>query len=731
MIFNKRTLFILTKSVILGYLVISNCFAIDNPNDTDLIIEGESLENTIDKQIKASGNAVLIKSGKRIEADTIIFDQISNQLEANGNVKLKSGNTLITGQQLTLDVDESVGEIPEATFDTDTTNQSSINQSIRGYASKLSIQGENKTTLNNAEITTCEVGKTDWFIKGSEINIDNKTKSVDAANARMEFKGVPIMYSPKVNFSFNNERKSGFLSPTWGTTTRSGFQLRAPYYFNIAPNQDATLTPRYMGKRGLQIGGQYRYLNDNSAGEANVEFLNNDYMTNQERYLLNLKHKQKFTNNFSGFYNYQKVSDNDYFADMSSLVSRTSRVILPQEFGLDYTFSGWNSGLRVQKFQSLTTSSPYEKLPQIFLNRSDEFMGVSSSSKFEYTEFDANNSHNKFISTDLKPLGYSDGDFKPTGTRFVYNQAFTMAIIENSFSYVKPKISLNYRNYDINHGATSTSESMLIPTASIDSGLFFDRTMNFFGNSLTQTLEPRAFYSYTPFHNQSMLPVYDTRLMDLNLYNIFSESQFIGSDRIEDTNQLTTGLTSRILDSSGIERVALTFAQRFYLSDRNVLNDPLYSSAGSSLERSSSDFIFGANARITKDLTFRSMTQYNPEQNSSKRVAYGFKYNPQAGKLLKFDYRFIEFPSTNETRLKQFNLAGQWPLGQGYYAIGRYNFDLETSKVDGIFRRSRIRCRMLEFKSSFTSPFVSNGTRSELYSLVSVRTRRSWKHWFR
>jgi LPS-assembly protein len=681
MIFNKRTLFILTKSVILGYLVISNCFAIDNPNDTDLIIEGESLENTIDKQIKASGNAVLIKSGKRIEADTIIFDQISNQLEANGNVKLKSGNTLITGQQLTLDVDESVGEIPEATFDTDTTNQASINQSIRGYASKLSIEGENKTTLNNAEITTCEVGKTDWFIKGSEINIDNKSKSVDATNARMEFKGVPIMYSPKVNFSFNNERKTGFLSPTWGTTTRSGFQVKTPYYFNIAPNQDATVTPRYMGKRGLQMGGQYRYMTDNSKGEANAEFLNNDYMTNEQRYLLNLKHKHNFTNNFSGFYNYQKVSDNDYFADMSSLVANTSRVILPQEFGLDYSFSGWNSGLRVQKFQSLTTSSPYEKLPQIFFNRSDEFMGVNSTSNFEYTEFDANNSHNKFVSTDLKPLGYSDGDFKPTGSRFVYNQAFTMAIIENSFSYVKPKISLNYRNYDINHGATSTSESLFIPTASVDSGLYFDRTVNFLGNSLTQTLEPRAFYSYTPFHNQSMLPVYDTRLMDLNLYNIFSESQFIGSDRIEDTNQLTTGLTSRILDSTGIERIALTFAQRFYLSDRNVLNDPLYSSAGSSLERSSSDFIFGANARITKDLSFRSMTQYNPEQNSSKRVAYGFKYNPQPGKLLKFDYRFIEFPSTNETRLKQFNLAGQWPLGKGYYAIGRYNFDLDNSKV--------------------------------------------------
>ena len=211
--------------------------------------------------------------------------------------------------------------------------------------------------------------------------------------------------------------------------------------------------------------------------------------------------------------------------------------------------------------------------------------------------------------------------------------------------------------------------------------MFFDRTFNFFGNNLTQTLEPRAFYSYTPFHDQSMIPIYDTRLMDLNMYNIFSENQFIGYDRIQDSNQITTGLTSRFIDSNSIERLSLTFAQRFYLTDRRVLNDPLYSNASSSLESASSDFLFGANARITKDLTFRTMTQYNPEQSSTKRVQYGFKYNPNPGKLLRFDYRFIENASTNETRLKQANISGQWPLGKGYYAIGRYNFDLDNSKV--------------------------------------------------
>lgn len=673
--------FIFTIIVFFGCLHASFVFAIDNPNDTDLIIEGETLENIVDKQIKAKGDAILIKSGKRIEADQIVFDQISNELEADGNVKLKSGNQLITGEKLFLNVDDSIGEIPNATFDSDTENKSAINQSIRGFAEKLSILGSNKTSLEGAEITTCEVGKTDWFIKGTKIDVDNKTKTVDVTNARMEFKGVPILYSPKVNFSFNNQRKSGFLSPTWGTTTKSGFQVKTPYYFNIAPNKDATITPRYMGKRGLQIGGQYRYLGDNHSGEANVEFLNNDYMTNEERYLLNLKHKQKFSDNFSGFYKYQKVSDNDYFADMSSLVSRTSRVILPQEFGLDYRIGGWNTGLRVQKFQSLTTKSPYEKLPQVFMNRSDEFYGIQSSSRFELTQFDANNQRNKFVSGDLLPKGYVVGDFKPTGSRFVYNQEFQTTLHENSYSYIRPKLSLNFRHYDVNHGALSNNESFVIPTTSIDSGMFFDRKFNFFGSNLTQTLEPRAFYSYTPFHNQSMIPIYDTRLMDLNMYNIFSENQFIGYDRIQDSNQITTGLTSRFIDSDSVERLSLTFAQRFYLSDRQVLNDPLYSNAGSSLETASSDFLFGANAKLTKDLAFRAMSQYNPEQSSTKRVQYGFKYNPNPGKLLRFDYRFIENAATNQTRLKQANISGQWPLGKGYYAIGRYNFDLDNSKV--------------------------------------------------
>jgi LPS-assembly protein len=168
--------------------------------------------------------------------------------------------------------------------------------------------------------------------------------------------------------------------------------------------------------------------------------------------------------------------------------------------------------------------------------------------------------------------------------------------------------------------------------------------------------------------------------MDLNMYNVFSDNQFIGYDRIQDTNQLTSGLTTRFVDSNSIERLSLTFAQRFYFSDRRVLADPLFSNPNSTLESASSDFLFGANAKLTNDLTFRTLTQYNPEQSSTKRLQYGFKYNPHDGKILRFDYRLIEDAAINETRLKQVNLSGQWPIGRGYFLLGRHNFDLQESR---------------------------------------------------
>jgi len=308
-------------------------------SDGDLLIEGDSLENNLDRKLKASGNAILKKAGKTINADLIEYDQVSDEVYAIGDVSIEDGGTKLTGSSLELSIKEGVGIIPNASFSSSMKNSNSLfNNTLRGKAEILFLEGGDKKRLKNASITTCESGQDDWFIKASEIEINDSSKTVNAKDAKLEFKGIPILYSPIVNFSFNNERKSGFLSPSLGTTSRSGFESSIPYYFNLSPTSDATLTPRYLGKRGAQIQGEYRYLNESYSGTNNLEYLPSDKASDKDnRYYAKLHHQQKITKDLNGGFRIEKVSDDNYFSDMSSLISVTSTVNLPQEAYLNYS----------------------------------------------------------------------------------------------------------------------------------------------------------------------------------------------------------------------------------------------------------------------------------------------------------------------------------------------------------------------------------------------------------
>ena len=271
-------------------------------SDDTLLIEGDSLENTLDRKLKATGNAVLKKNGRTINADLIEYDQVSDELYAIGNMSIQAGGSKLTGSSLELSVKDNIGVIPNASFSSTLDGTSNMfNNTLRGKAKVLFLEGEDKKRLQNASITTCEVGQDDWFIKASEIEINDSSKIIAAKNAKLEFKGVPILYSPLLNFSFNNDRKSGFLTPSIGTTSRSGFESSIPYYFNLSPTSDATLTPRYFGKRGLQMQGEYRYLDKNYSGITNLEHMNKDKSTDKEnRYYAKIHHKQNLTENISG-----------------------------------------------------------------------------------------------------------------------------------------------------------------------------------------------------------------------------------------------------------------------------------------------------------------------------------------------------------------------------------------------------------------------------------------------
>ena len=647
--------------------------SIEDLSENDILIEGDSLESILDRKLRASGNALISKGNQSITADFIEYDQISEELYAKGQITITTPDLELKGSELEMSLAENTGSIANGSFvaNINENTSSRFNKELRGTATKIFLEGEDKKKLENAKVTTCDAGQNEWFITSDETIIDQSSGNIKAKHATLTLKGVPIMYSPYVDFSTTSQRKSGWLLPTAGSTTTSGFETSIPYYFNLSPTHDATLTSRYMEKRGLQFDGEFRYLSKNYKGTSEIQYLNKDRDADiDNRYLLDIKHQHNFGNGFSGTVEYEKVksNDNNYFADMSTSIAVTSQVSLRQTAHLDYIKTDDSSdikgSLKVQEFQNLTSASPYELKPSFNLSykkdwedKADQSLFLQTSADFSYDQFDTGNNAAKNIAT---------------GSRIASTPSVSFPM-EASFGFLKPKMIANLRHYDLDDASTS-QKSLAIPTVSLDSGLYLDRPFKLSGYNFTQTLEPRIFYTYTPYEDQSDIPYFDTSLNELNTTTIFQENQFSGKDRVMDTNAITTALTTRVIDDSGYDWMLLTMGQRFYLSDRKVLEEDRY--ANSSYKGDKSDFLVGAQANLTKSLRLTSDYEYNFSEDTTNKFTAAARFRPEPGKVLNASYRMVLNPSSGKYDVKQYLLSGQWPLSSGWSALASYNYDI-------------------------------------------------------
>ena len=647
--------------------------SIEDLSENDILIEGDSLESILDRKLRASGNALISKGNQSITADFIEYDQISEELYAKGQITITTPDLELKGSELEMSLVENTGSIANGSFvaNINENTPSRFNKELRGTATKIFLEGEDKKKLENAKVTTCDAGQNEWFITSDETIIDQSSGNIKAKHATLSLKGVPIMYSPYVDFSTTSQRKSGWLLPTAGSTTTSGFETSIPYYFNLSPTHDATLTSRYMEKRGLQFDGEFRYLSKNYKGTSEIQYLNKDRDADiDNRYLLDIKHQHNFGNGFSGTVEYEKVksNDNNYFADMSTSIAVTSQVSLRQTAHLDYKKTDDSSdiegSLKVQEFQNLTSASPYELKPSFNLSykkdwedKADQSLFLQTGADFSYDQFDTGNNAAKNIAT---------------GSRIASTPSVSFPM-EASFGFLKPKMIANLRHYDLDDASTS-QKSLAIPTVSLDSGLYLDRPFKLSGYNFTQTLEPRIFYTYTPYEDQSDIPYFDTSLNELNTTTIFQENQFSGKDRVMDTNAITTALTTRVIDDSGYDWMLLTMGQRFYLSDRKVLEEDRY--ANSSYKGDKSDFLVGAQANLTKSLKITSDYEYNFSEDTTNKFTAAARFRPEPGKVLNASYRMVLNPSSGKYDVKQYLLSGQWPLSSGWSALASYNYDI-------------------------------------------------------
>ena len=640
-------------------------------------IEGDSLETLLDRKMKAKGNAILKKGNKTIKAEVIEYDQISEKLITQGNTSIDLEKISLSGTKLNYRLSDQTGKMEDVTFNikSDKKEETIVQKGIqvtkryydfRGDAKAIFFEGENKTKLESSRLTTCEVDSNDWYIKSKNMEIDTKKDQVKASHASLDFKGVPIFYMPSTSFSLNKNRQSGFLSSTFGTTSKSGFEFRVPYYFNISPNMDATLTARYLGKRGPLADGEFRYLTENYSGFNQLQYMNHDQSSGQDnRYYVKLDHRHKFNNGWSASYNYQKVSDDTYFSDLATMIQVTSVVNLPQRANINYAGDTWKFNALTEKYQTLTdaSNSPYQRLPQLDLSGRKDFDSYILDFKSQWAYFDRDE---KFTST------YTDAQ-KITGSRLTLTPGITVPFTE-TYGYIKPKLSANVRSYNLNNSSVSNKD-ILTPIVSVDSGMYFDRTVNLLNQNFTNTLEPRLFYVYIPYKGQSALPNFDTGLADLNMQTLFSENQYNGQDRINDANQLTASITSKFLDKNGKERLSGVVAQRYYFADRKIFGTEL------DAKKANSDIFMGGTARLANSMNLDAMFQYDPTSSKLLRSTLSSRYNPEPGKMLNLSYRMIDNVSDNTQDLKVFNAAGQWPLGNRFYSIARYNYDLKTSQT--------------------------------------------------
>lgn len=622
-------------------------------------IDAQSIEGVSELEITARGQAELQRDDLTVFSEFLRFNQEFGRVEADGGVRFLRGEDRFFGPRLRYNTQDDTGvfEAPTYLLRGETTT-------MRGKAERLEFLGKDRIRLVQGTFTTCEPGKEDWRFEAGELEIDNEKQVGTVRNGRLKFFDTTLLPLPYGSFSLDNQRKSGFLAPGYSHTSRRGLELAAPYYWNLAPERDLTITPSFMSKRGTQLKTDFRYMDRTYSGDLRYEFMPRDSDLGTSRSAFSLLHQQQITPQLSGSLDLNKVSDSRYFVDLKSQVRQVSTGILQQMGALNYSGGvagfGYYFNTLVQRWQTLQDplapiTPPYARLPQFNFGtaKSDIAGRFDMVMPGEFVRF----SHPTLVE----------------GTRLSFNPTLAAPFLAPGY-FVTPKIGLRYADYRLTQAAPGQPEkqSVSVPWMSVDSGMIFERGVNWFGESLTQTLEPRLFYVYAPYRNQSQMPLFDTGLTDFNYAQIFTENRFAGGDRFGDANQITVAASSRILTPAGEEMLRATVGQRYYLSDERVGITP----TAVLRNRSQSDFLASIGGRLARNFSFDSAVQYNPQLSRAERYSVSARYAPEIAKVVSASYRF-----NSETQLRQIDISGQWPVAAGWYAIGRWNYSVSDSRL--------------------------------------------------
>jgi LPS-assembly protein len=642
--------------------------------EVPLFIDADRLQGRQQGDIEAEGNVRLRRRGYATQAEWLRYEQPTQELNAEGNVRVEIGADVLEGPRLRFNLGTERGEMDRPRY---TLHQAPAvigerqvfqEADARGTAERLLFEGPGQYRAERTEYTTCSPGNETWHIRARDLTIDRDRDVGVAHNASIEFMGTPIFYSPYLSFSLHQERKTGFLTPHYGSSNTSGAELTVPFYINIAPNRDATIAPRIMTKRGVLVNGEFRYLEPTYRGETRADVLpNDDARGGEQRWAYQVRHAQSLPSGWDSALRLQRVSDDNYFTDLGTKVSQTSQVTLPSDLTFGRLANWGNAGSYsldaiVQRWQTLQVdpatpvTPPYNRLPQISLAAA----------------------HQDLLRTELDFLGqYSNFDH-PTfvsGQRALAYPSLSLPL-HVPYAYFTPKAGVTLTRYLIDENTSGyVTQNRTVPIFSADSGMTFERPTTLWGTSYFQTLEPRLYYLYIPFRDQSQIPVFDSAQQDVNFATIYAENQFSGWDRINNANQITVGVSSRLIASdTGAQLLRVGVAQRYYFEPQLVTLPGVAPRSGDT-----SDLLAALVGSVAQHWTVNAGLQYSTDTSQLQKFDIGTRYLPRQGQVLNLSYR--------DTRdvLQQSDISAQWPMGKGWTALGRWNYSfLDHRTLEGL-----------------------------------------------
>jgi LPS-assembly protein len=624
--------------------------AVSADKEADIDLSMDSLEATKESLWLLNGNVGIKQGDRQLKTTDATFDPQTQDFTTDHPVEYTDPSMRVQGKSAQFN---PAGEaaFEDAQFELHA-------QGARGEAKRISLSSDGELDLKEVRYTTCPLGREDWLFKASDIDIDRSSGIGTGRSVRLDFKGVPILYAPFISFPVGVERKSGFLFPTFGTSTSSGTALGVPWYWNIAPNYDATLLPTYYSRRGLRLDTEFRYLTPAGHGDVTADYLPDDLRFGGSRNLVRWVDQSDFSDHWRLNVDAANVSDNRWFEDFGLGPEATSITYLDRIANLSYLSDDWFASLRTQNFQTIDTTiadadRPYTLLPQLAVRAllPEQPFGLSFALDGEFSNFYRNAG--------------------TTGMRLDVEPQVRMPL-RGSGIYLEPAASWRYTTYslqDVQPGQDRTPTRSL-PILSLDGGMTFERPSGSHDQRL-QTLEPRFMYLYVPYHNQDNIPDFDTGAADLNLVQLFRTNRYVGADRVSDANQVSIGVTSRLLDAAtGQQFIAATIGQAYYFAEPRVTlpGEPLN-------DRQSSDVIAELELKAYRNWNVRMGVQWDPGDSRSERSDVHFQYQPAPERVVNVGYRF------RRDSIEQVDGSVAWPVGKNWSAYGRMVYSLEDGKA--------------------------------------------------